>query len=365
MKDQKTVIMHDTFLYKWGWERLIMMMWKALNADIASGFFDKNSFNLRENGFKWKMIEVSSPIFKKWFRHLKLKLAFIFKTKFLKEYDNVIFSWDSLSWIRNCRKDAQKIYYCHTPPRYMYDQYERYISRVNPVLKPIFVLLVKFFRFLYERDIKKCDLILTNSINTQKRIKKFLNLYSKVLYPPVDLSEFKAKTKKDYYLSFARLSEIKRVDKIVEAFTKMPDKKLIVIYWKNDPQREETFKIWEWHENIEFITLEDNSLLKDYIAESIATIYIPVDEDFGMSPIESMACWVPVIWVNDWGLKETIIHEKTGLLIDKQVKTEDIIDAVKTINLEKSEEMKLHCEKRAEEFSLTSFEKKLKKEVLD
>jgi hypothetical protein len=51
-----------------------------------------------------------------------------------------------------------------------------------------------------------------------------------VLYPPVDLKQFKFIDQKDYYLSFARLSDAKRVDKIVEAFTKMPDKKLIVIY---------------------------------------------------------------------------------------------------------------------------------------
>jgi glycosyltransferase involved in cell wall biosynthesis len=51
-----------------------------------------------------------------------------------------------------------------------------------------------------------------------------------VLYPPVDLEEFKYIDTEDYYLSFARLSEIKRVDKIVKAFKKMPDKKLKVIY---------------------------------------------------------------------------------------------------------------------------------------
>jgi hypothetical protein len=50
------------------------------------------------------------------------------------------------------------------------------------------------------------------------------------LYPPVNLNEFSYISQKDYYLSFARLSDAKRVDKIVMAFKKMPDKKLIVIY---------------------------------------------------------------------------------------------------------------------------------------
>jgi len=50
------------------------------------------------------------------------------------------------------------------------------------------------------------------------------------LYPPVDLDEFKYIDQKDYYLSFARLSHAKRVDNIVKAFMKIPDKNLIVIY---------------------------------------------------------------------------------------------------------------------------------------
>jgi hypothetical protein len=38
------------------------------------------------------MIEVSSEVFKKGLRHIKLKQAFLFNTKFLKDYDTVIFS---------------------------------------------------------------------------------------------------------------------------------------------------------------------------------------------------------------------------------------------------------------------------------
>ena len=62
------------------------MMAKSLNADLASGFFSKWSFDLRKEWFKGKMISISNEVFKKWFRHFKLKFAFLFKTKFLKDY---------------------------------------------------------------------------------------------------------------------------------------------------------------------------------------------------------------------------------------------------------------------------------------
>jgi len=50
------------------------------------------------------------------------------------------------------------------------------------------------------------------------------------LYPPVKLEEFKWIEQSDYYISVSRLSSAKRIDNIVKAFKKMPDKKIIIIY---------------------------------------------------------------------------------------------------------------------------------------
>lgn len=357
---KKTIILHDTFLYKWWGERLVIMMAKALQSDIASGFFSSWSFDLRKEWFNWKMISLTDEVFKKWFRHLKLKYAFLFKTKFLKEYDNVIFSWDCISAVRNCSKTTKKIYYCHTPPRYLYDLHELYLAKVPFLIKPIFKIFCFFFKKMYERDIHKMDLILTNSKNTQARIKKFLWIDSTVLYPPVDTELFKYIDQKDYYLSFARLADAKRVDRVVEAFKKLPDKKLVVIYWKNDPAKRKIFDLAAWYKNIEFVTLSGNIGFTNYIGNAIATIYIPIDEDFGMSPIESMSAWKPVLWVNEWWLKETIIDKKTWVLIDAKCEIEDIIDAVNYLSSERCLEMKNDCILRAREFSLEAFEKQLK-----
>lgn len=356
---KKTIILHDTFLYKWWWERLILMMAKSLNADLASGFFSKWSFDLRKEWFKGKMISISNEVFKKWFRHFKLKFAFLFKTKFLKDYETVIFSWDSISAVRNCSKNMKKIYYCHTPPRYLYDLKEIYIKKVPFLLRPAFLFVSYIFRKMYERDISKMDLVLTNSINTQKRIKKFLWIDSKILYPPVDLDEFKFISQKDYYLSFARLSDAKRVDKVVEAFKKLPDKKLVIIYWENDPQREKIFDLAKDCKNIEFKTLPWNVGFTDYVGNCIATIYIPIDEDFWMSPVESMAAGKPVLWVNEGWLKETVIDKKTWVLIPEWAKIEDIIEAVEYLTSEKCLEMRKACEARARDFSLEEFKNKL------
>lgn len=363
MIEKKILILHDTFLYKWWWERLMLIMGKALKSDIASWFFSLWSFDLRKEWFNWKIIPVSSEVFTRGFRHIKLKLSFIFATKFIKHYDSVIFSWDSISAVRNCNANSKKIYYCHTPPRYLYDLHNIYVKKVPFYLRPIFKLACYIFKFLYERDISKIDIILTNSINTQKRIKKYLWYSSQVLYPPVDTKRFVYKWDKNYFLSFARLADAKRVDKIVLAFTLLPKEKLIIIYWENDPQKEKIFNLAQWYDNIELITLKNNDLLYDYIGNARATIYIPIDEDFGMSPIESMSAGKPVLWVNEWWLKETILHDKTWILINQWAHISDIVDAVRYLTPERCLEMKQDCILRAHEFWIEVFEKKLKELV--
>ncbi|EKD66144.1 MAG: glycosyl transferase group 1 [uncultured bacterium (gcode 4)] len=359
MENRKNIILHDTFLYKWWWERLIIMMAKALKADIASGFFSHWSFDLRLEWFEWKLISVSSEVFKKWLRHLKLKLAFLFNTKFLKNYDTIIFSWDCISAVRNAREDAKKIFYCHTPPRYLYDLRELYLKKVPFILRPFFNLASIFFRKMYERDIKKMDLILTNSINTKNRIKEFLWLEAHIVYPPVILDRFKYISTSDYYLSFARLAWAKRVDRIAEAFQKMPDKKLKIIHGINDPQKEEIIKLAKWYKNIEIISSPSDEEFYKYIWNCLATIYIPVNEDFWMSPVESMAAGKPCIWVNEGWLKESIIDGKTGILINKWAEINDIIEAVKILTPEKCLEMRTDCEARARDFSYEHFEKEI------
>ncbi len=204
------------------------------------------------------------------------------------------------------------------------------------------------------------DIILTNSQNTKNRIQKYLGYDAEILYPPVDTKRFIATWNKGYFLSFARLADAKRVDRIIQAFQELPEEKLVIIYGKNDPQKQKIFELAKGYSNITLLTLEDNNMLFDYVGSARATIYIPIDEDFGMIPIESMSAGKPVLWVDDGGLKETILHEKTWYLIGEQANIEDIRNAVKYLSQEKCESMKQDCENRAKEFWLDSFEAKLK-----
>lgn len=113
-------------------------MAKSLDADLISGFFSEGSFDPRELGFEGKIISLGRPVFRKGIRHLVLKWRFFWKARILRDYDIVIFSGDCLGALRHIPKKEtrnleslkkQKVfYYCHTPPRYLYDFRSKYLA---------------------------------------------------------------------------------------------------------------------------------------------------------------------------------------------------------------------------------------------
>ncbi len=368
MKEKsKIAIIHDAFLYRGGGERLVTLMAKALDADLVSGFFSDGSFDPRALGFEGKTIALGKPVFVKWLRHIVLKWRFFWNARILSEYDTVIFSGDCLGASRHVHTNAKKIYYCHTPPRYLYDFRTRYLATLPFFLRPIFVIAFTFFARIYEKNLAQFDHIITNSKTVQKRLFDFTGYESEVIYPPTDMSRFAPSSHpaiqpSNYFLSFARLSPPKRVDLIIEAFVQMPEKFLIFTYGKNDPMKDEIIAKIRNYKNITAIESPDDEKLISLIQHAMATIYIPVDEDFGMSPVESMACGTPVIGSAEWWLLETIIDGKTWKLIKIWDREAWILNLKKVIEATTKDEwqaMKNESIIRAREFSLEKFVERL------
>lgn len=394
---QKIAILHDAFLYRGGGERLVTLMAKSLDADLIAGFFSEGSFDPRELGFEGRMIPLGAPVFAKGIRHMILKWRFFWNARILREYDIVIFSGDCLGALRHVRKcsrvwecdstetswwledsktlklwNAKTIYYCHTPPRYLYDFREKYLSGLSPIVRPIFSAAFSFFAGVYERNIREFDTIFSNSENVRDRLRHYTNTESTIIYPPTDTSFFSPVTSSDttelpfphgeYFYSWARLSPPKRVDLIVDAFLQMPDKNLIFSYGKNDPMRDSILAKIENAPNIRAIEAPDDTLLLSLIRGAQATIYIPVDEDFGMTPVESMACGVPVIGSREGGLLETVIEWKTGKLIeiwDRESWIMNLKQVIENTTKEEWKNMSSDCIERSRDFSLEKFQEKL------
>jgi glycosyltransferase involved in cell wall biosynthesis len=374
-KKSKIAILHDAFLYRGGGERLVTLMAKSLDADLISGFFSEWSFDPRELGFTGKMISLGKPVFAKGIRHLTLIERFQRKAKILSEYNIVIFSGNCLDALKHIRKDAKVYYYCHTPPRYLFDFREIYVSRFPAILHPFINRVFDYQSNRYIQALDRFDSIFTNSKNTHDRLLHFCKKESTILYPPTDTERFIPtdisllqwkNLPSSYYLSCSRLSPPKRVDMVVRAFQDMPEKNLVFTYGANDPEKDKILALSHWYKNIFPLPAPKDGEFIALVAGAIANIYIPVDEDFGMTPVESMSCSVPVIGVREGGLLETIIEGKTGKLI-KIVNDELWIENLKQVIQDTSEEewnaMKDDCRERAGDFSLHAFANNLKSSI--
>ncbi|MBI2037946.1 MAG: glycosyltransferase [Candidatus Magasanikbacteria bacterium] len=359
MANPKILILHDYFLYKGGGERLVISLAKNLHADIATAFIGKDAFDPRAEGIH--TIELYKE--KAWsnlpgFRYLQVQFSFLFKTGFAKKYDIIIYSGDCLIALTRLRS-KRNIAYMHTPPRHLYDTYQNRLTQYPLWKKIIFIPFVRLNRWRFETLSRRLDLIITNSKNTQERIKKYLGLESVVVYPPCDTLPFKNLGYGEYFFSWARLYDVKRVDKIVEAFVGMPDKKLVVA--SGGPELEKIKNLAKGHNNITILGWVSDEQLLEYLGKCLATIYIPIREDFGMSAVESMQAGKPVIGVAEGGLLEIIEDGKNGILLPPNFNTNNLREAVKNMTLEKAVQMEEFCQKTAQKFTEKTFIAEMKK----
>lgn len=354
------IVLHDYFESAEGGGRLSLILAEAIRADLAYGFKVNEHPYFQGNTFQGKEFPLTSftniPIW----RQLKIAKAFSNKTLFLKNYETAIYSGFYAPLAVNNHSNGRNIYYCHTPPRFLYDQRDFFFSLIPKWQRPILHAFNQYLKPRYEDTVKKMDIIIANSKNVQERIKKYLGLDSQIIHPPCETEKFKWLGQEDYYLSIARLDPLKRVDLVVEAFRKMKDKKLIVA--SGGPDLEKIRKQAEASKNIQVLGWVSEEKLQELMGNCIATIYIPKDEDFGMSPVESMATGKPVIGVAEGGLMETIVHEETGLLLSPNPTLENIINGVKTLSSKEAQKMRPNCERRAQMFSKEIFVEKIKNE---
>ncbi len=373
--------MHDFFLYRGGAERFDVMAAIAAGADLAAAYFDPGSFDLDAMGFKGKKIAYSYRSFpeggfvakilpKKLLRMLRyahFKRAASRNTGFLREYDTVVFSGDTLGAEKNCRPGARKICYFHSIPRYLFDQRDLYMSKVPWIVRPFFAVargleLRKFYRHL-----SRMDAVYVNGKNLRAYAKTHLGIDADILYPPVDTKEFAPcdpSEKDDYFISFSKLATFKRVDMVVKAFARMPEKRLLVIYGANDPQKNEVLA-HATTPNIECRILSDNAELPGLVARATATIFVSRNEDFGMVAIESMAAGTPVIGADSGGIRETVVPGVTGVFVPEEFTIEELESAVRSMTPERALSMREACIERVrDEFGKERFGAEVRKAFL-
>lgn len=388
----KVALIHDYIKEYGGAERVLEALVELYpDAPIYTAFYNEDSYAYQK--FKNRIIKPS------WVHHIPLFSSYLhsplrflapliwgsFKEE-LSQYDVVI---SSASWYVTKgfgsrtphpsplpegegakEKIPVEICYCHTPPRWLYG-YKTSIEfqRYWPV--SVYAAIVGHFMRLYDFDAaQKVNYFIANSRETAGRIKKFYRRDSTVIYPPVSLPESGIRNqelgkKEDYFFILARIVGGKGLDLAVEAAIKGGFKLKIAgvpagYYTEHTKLQERVNSNTVAQENVEFLGhVSDEELVKLY-SNAKAFLALATDEDFGITPVESMLCGTPVIAFYGGGYKESVIEGKTGLFF-RELSVDSLLDAIK-----KFDTMKLStkdCVRQAETFSKARFQKEIKEFV--
>jgi glycosyltransferase involved in cell wall biosynthesis len=371
---KKIAVFHAFFVPKGGGEMLIFAIRNYYHAALFAGAVDHSIWNKGKEktdsfigelydekyDFTWLHEDSKIPFWRKVLRQIQLK--YNPKVKKLNDFDVVIFSGNIAGVAgRITNPNTKKIVYCHTPPRPFTDQFEKNLRKIPTLLHPLAKLFRNWVLSEYKKELQKMDLIVTNSYNIQKRLQTYIGLESVVIHPAVDTSRFTWKEQGGYFLSYARLEDLKRIPLIIDAFKELPDKKLVIC--SSGPLAEWVKEQTKKYPNIEYRGLVSNQELEDLVGGCIAGIYIPEEEDFGIIQCELMAAGKPVIGVAEGGLLETIIDGKTGVLIPANPTVNDLKKAVVEMTPEKAIAMKLYAIKRAKEFDSKVFFEKMDNQI--
>lgn len=227
--------------------------------------------------------------------------------------------------------DQLHISYVHSPIRYAWDLQHQYLFEAG-LDKGMKGFLAKWIlhkvRMWDYRTANGVDHFIANSKFISRRIKKVYGRDADVIYPPVDVDRFTLNENKDnYYFTASRLVPYKRIDLIVEAFSQMPEKKLVVIGDGSEMQKIKS----KASTNIEILGYQPNYVMEEHMRNAKAFVFA-AEEDFGITPVEAQACGTPVIAFGKGGALETIrpygVKDPTGVFFDEQ-SVASIVETVK------------------------------------
>ncbi|MBC7804315.1 MAG: glycosyltransferase, partial [Candidatus Parcubacteria bacterium] len=235
-------------------------------------------------------------------------------------YDLVISSSHAVAKGVIVSPDALHVSYVHSPMRYAWDLQFTYLreERLRGLRAVVLRWLLHRLRLWDHRSAAGVDRFVANSRFVARRILKSYRRESEVIYPPVDTEFFSPDGERgEDYVAVSRLIGYKRVDLLVDAFAQLPDLRLVVI--GDGPQAARLKSAAP--ANVSFTGYLPAAQVRDRIRRARAFLFAAI-EDFGMAPVEAMACGTPVIALRRGGAAESVAglesDEPTGVFFEEQ-----------------------------------------------
>lgn len=251
------------------------------------------------------------------YKYLLSLMPFAIEQLDLSGYDIVISNCHAVAKGVITGPDQLHICYCYSPMRYAWDFQAQYLSE-SGIQHGLRSLIARWqlhrIRTWDHRAAQNVDHFIACSAYIGRRIKKAYQRDSTVIYPNVAVDDFVTGGRRgNFYMTASRMVPYKKMHLIIEAFSKMPDRQLVVI--GNGPQFQRCKA--RAGPNVKILGYQSYSVLLSHMQRARAFIFAS-EEDFGIAPVEAQACGTPVLAFGRGGAAETVVDQVTGLLFHEQ-----------------------------------------------
>lgn len=321
----KIALVHDYLAQDGGAERVLKAfheLWPE--APIFVLFHDKNKIIDFANATIRESFLAKLPLINSRYQWYLPFMPMATERHNLESFDVVLSSTSSFAKGVLTTPDTLHISYCHTPPRYLWSDAHHYIADMgaNALIKTMLPRFISRLRLWDKMSADRVDHFIANSKTVRSRIQKYYRRDAEVIHPPVDLQKFHLSSAVGtYFVAGGRLVPYKNVDIVIQAFNRLRWPLKIFGTGPELHRLQETAK-----DNIEFLGRISESQKATLLSHARAFIH-PQVEDFGITPLESMASGRPVIAFGQGGATETILPNETGVFFNAQT-WESLLDTL-------------------------------------
>jgi glycosyltransferase involved in cell wall biosynthesis len=306
------------------------------------------------------------PGAKRWFRAWLPRFPRLYGELDLSGYDLVVTSDASVAKTVRVPEGVPHVCYCYSPVRYAFDLREVYLRESVPgPLRPLARHVLDRLADADREAASRVTAFVAISNHVADRIARCYERPSEVVYPPVDVRFFRpaevdatvepATTDATRpYLLLGEAVAYKRFDLGVLACRAL-DRDLVVA--GRGPHFDKLRRLAG--PRTRFVPEPDDETVRNLYRNCRALLF-PGEEDFGIVPVEAMACGRPVIALNVGGATETVVDASTGILYDDD-SVDGLINALRRFESWEDSYLTTNAVTRAGMFSVHAHERAMKR----
>jgi glycosyltransferase involved in cell wall biosynthesis len=250
--------------------------------------------------------------------------------------------------------NAVHLCYCHTPMRYVWDRYDDYFGpgRVGPLARLLIPAIAARLRTWDVASARRVHHFAANSAYVAGRIRRYYGRDAEVIAPPVDTDFFTPGPDEpgSYDLVVSALAPYKRLELALDAYRGSGWPLRVVGTGPEEARLRHVAPA-----EVEFLGhLASADLREQY--RGCRAVLMPGVEDFGIVPLEAMACGRPAIVFGEGGGPESVEAGRTGLVFTEPT-SEALRAAVATLSSKPFDRLALRA--RAEAHRREVFESRI------